>query len=160
MPDTGFEHRYYNQICFACGARNPHGLHMQFERDGEAAVRCHYQPREADQGFPGVLHGGILASLLDESMAWALWAFDRALGVTGKMEMRYRRPVPAGMPLVVLARVERARGRRIEAVARIEDASGDTLVEASALFLRMSAAEEQRMAEIIGWADPPTPGTP
>lgn len=151
--DDDFAARYYNQICFACGDRNPHGLHLKFRRDGEAAVVATFVPREVDQGFPGVLHGGILAALVDEAMAWSMWAADRALGVTAKMEMRYRKPVSPDGPLTVRGRVTRARGRRFEVEARLEDASGDVLVEASALFLRLPAEEEARMAASIGWAD-------
>lgn len=155
MPasDDAFSARYYDQVCFACGDRNPHGLHLRFARAGEAAVVATFVPREVDQGFPGVLHGGILAALVDEAMAWSMWAADRALGVTAKMEMRYRRPVPPDGPLTVRGHVARARGRRFAVEASIEDASGETLVEASALFLRLPAEEEQRMAASIGWAD-------
>ncbi|MDA0269426.1 MAG: PaaI family thioesterase [Chloroflexi bacterium] len=150
--DDAFSARYYDQICFACGDRNPHGLHLRFARDGDAAVVATFTPREVDQGFPGVLHGGILAALVDEAMAWSMWAADRALGVTAKMEMRYRRPVPPDGPLTVRGRVARQRGRRFEVEASIADASGEVLVEAAALFLRLSPEEETRMASVIGWA--------
>jgi uncharacterized protein (TIGR00369 family) len=150
--DDAFSARYYDQICFACGDRNPHGLHLRFARDGETAVVATFTPREVDQGFPGVLHGGILAALVDEAMAWSMWAADRALGVTAKMEMRYRRPVPPAGTLTVRGRVARQRGRRFEVEATIADASGEVLVEAAALFLRLSPEEETRMASVIGWA--------
>lgn len=153
-----FDPRHYDQICFACGDRNPHGLHMRFERDPEGpegAILCRYQPREADQGFPGVLHGGVLSTLMDEAMAWAMWAKSRALGVTAKMETRYRQPVQAGAPLTVHAVVTEERGRRMQVEAAIADAEGAVLVEASALFLRLPRAEEDRVAQALGWADIP-----
>lgn len=150
-----FDPRHYDQICFACGDRNPHGLHMRFERDPEGpegAVLCRYTPREADQGFPGVLHGGILSTLLDEAMAWAMWSKSRALGVTAKMETRYRHPVGAEGELTVHAVVTSERGRRLEVEAAIAGSEGEILVEASALFLRLPAAEEERVAQALGWA--------
>lgn len=153
-----FDPRHYDQICFACGDRNPHGLHMRFELDPdgpEGAVLSRYQPREADQGFPGVLHGGVLSTLMDEAMAWAMWAKSRALGVTAKMEVRYRRPVVAGQPLVVHAVVTEERGRRMSVDAAIADSEGTVLVESTALFLRLPPAEEQRVALALGWADMP-----
>ncbi len=140
----------YDQVCFACGDRNHHGLHMRFER-AEGGVLCRYTPREADQGFPGTMHGGIISTLLDESMAWALWAEERALGVTAKMETRYRRPVPSEAPLLVHGRVAAKRGRRYELEARVEDLDGVVLVEASALFLRLSPEEEAVVVRRIGW---------
>lgn len=153
-----FDPRHYDQICFACGDRNPHGLHMRFELDPdgpEGAVLSRYQPREADQGFPGVLHGGVLSTLMDEAMAWAMWAKSRALGVTAKMEVRYRKPVVAGQPLVVHAVVTEERGRRMSVDAAIADGDGAVLVESSALFLRLPPAEEERVALALGWADIP-----
>jgi uncharacterized protein (TIGR00369 family) len=149
-----FDVRLYDQVCFACGNRNPHGLHLRFEPDRGVeggGVLARYAPKAEDQGFPGVLHGGILVTLLDEAMAWAMWASDGALGVTAKMETRYRRPATLEDTLTVHGRVVRARGRRIEVESRVEDATGDTVAEASALFLRLPPAEEARVAAALGW---------
>jgi acyl-coenzyme A thioesterase PaaI-like protein len=140
----------YDQVCFACGDRNHHGLHMRFER-AEGGVICRYTPREADQGFPGTMHGGIISTLLDEAMAWALWSHVRALGVTAKMETRYRRPVTSDAPLVVRGRVATERGRRYELEASVEDLHGNVLVDATALFLRLLPEEEAVVVRRIGW---------
>jgi uncharacterized protein (TIGR00369 family) len=153
-----FDPRLYDQVCFACGGRNQHGLHLRFSRDlsqGSGAVICRYDPKPEDQGFPGVMHGGVLAALLDESMAWAMWAADRALGVTAKMETRYRKTVGTEGTLTVRGRVVRMRGRRIEVEATVEDASGDRLAESTALFMRLTPEVEQQMSEALGWAHVP-----
>src|SRR5215471_15613051 len=55
------------QGCFACGARNPSGLHLIFRREGDEIV-TEYTPEPVFQGFPGVAHGGIIATLLDETL--------------------------------------------------------------------------------------------
>ncbi len=157
-PTDAFDPRHYDQICFACGDRNEHGLHMRFERDPdgpEGAVICRYTPRLADQGFPGVLHGGVLSTLMDEAMAWAMWAKSRALGVTAKMETRYRQRVDADAELTVHAVVTEERGRRIQVEAAVAGRGGAVLVESSALFLRLPPEEEQRVAQALGWADIP-----
>ncbi len=146
-----FDPRLYDQICFACGDRNTAGLHLHFDREGTDGVVCTYAPKESDQGFPGVLHGGIVAALLDESMAWAMWAADRALGVTAKMETRYRRRVGLDGPLTVHGRVVRTRGRRIEVEASVDAADGARLAEAEALFMRLPSDDEARMAAALGW---------
>lgn len=149
---TPFDPRAYDQICFACGDRNHHGLRMRFEVDAEeGGVRCRYTPRESDQGFPGTVHGGIVSTLLDESMAWALWSGAGVLGVTAKMETRYRRVVPSDEPLIVRARVASSRSRRHEVAARIEGADGAVLAEATALFLRLPPEEEAATLARIGW---------
>ncbi len=154
-----FDERLYDQVCFACGARNQHGLHLRFSREvseaGGGAVVCRYDPKPEDQGFPGVMHGGVLAALLDESMAWAMWAADRALGVTAKMETRYRKTVGTTGTLIVHGRVVRMRGRRIEVEASVDDADGERLAEATALFMRLSPEVEQQMSEALGWAAVP-----
>ena len=145
----------YDQVCFACGGRNQHGLHLRFAHDGDGAVVCRYQPKLEDQGFPGVMHGGILAALLDEAMAWAMWTADHALGVTAKMETRYRRSVGTEALLVVRSRVLRLRGRRIEVEATVDNAEGDRFAEATALFMRFAPDVELQMSEALGWASVP-----
>jgi uncharacterized protein (TIGR00369 family) len=150
-PDDLLDERLYQQYCFACGHENPFGLRMQFRRDGEQGVISEYTPRREHQGFPGVMHGGVLVALLDEAMAWAMFAEHRALGVTAKMETRYRRSASPDGPLTVRAAVTRVRGRRIEVESSIEDAEGNRLVEASALFLRVPTDEEERLLGALGW---------
>src|SRR5579864_3726600 len=55
------------QRCFVCGQRNPFGLHLVFRVEGDSVV-ADFQPREEHQGFPGVIHGGIVAAVLDEAL--------------------------------------------------------------------------------------------
>ncbi len=156
-PDSGryFDERLYEQVCFACGRLNSIGLHLRFvpvvegERSG---VEARYEPRPEDQGFPGVMHGGILVTLLDEAMAWAMFAQDSTLGVTAKMETRYRRQVPPDEPLTVRGFVTRIRGRRIEVEASLHGASGERLVESTGLFLQLPQAEADQLLADIGWA--------
>lgn len=154
-PGRYFDERLYEQVCFACGRLNSIGLHLRFtpvvqgDREG---VEARYEPRPEDQGFPGVMHGGILVTLLDEAMAWAMFARDSTLGVTAKMETRYRRPVPPDAELVVRGFVTRMRGRRIEAEASLFDSSGERLVESTGLFLQLPQAETEQLLADIGWA--------
>ena len=128
--------------CFGCGRHNPIGMHLEFERAGDG-VEAMYAPRRADQGFPGMLHGGLLALLLDEAMGWAMYA-DGVFAVTARMETHFRRPAELGEPLTVRGRITRNRGRRLEVAGEVLDGAGACLVEASGLFLRMHAAAEAR----------------
>lgn len=131
--------------CFGCGRHNPIGFHLTFERerrsDGSPGVVTGYRPRPEDQGFPGIMHGGLLSLLLDEAMGWAMYA-DRVFAVTAKMETRFRRRTGVDAPLLVRAHITRRRGRRIEVAAEILAEDGGVLVEASGLFLRMDADTE------------------
>lgn len=139
-PDPGIDPALLDQYCFGCGRHNPVGFHLVFERDGEEMV-TRYEPKPEDQGFPGIMHGGLLALLLDEAMGWAMYA-DQVFAVTAKMEMRYRRPAGLDAPLTVRSRIERRRGRRIELVATVSDPDGATLVDAKGLFVRMPPEQE------------------
>ena len=90
--------------CFACGPHNPDGLHLTFEPDGEAGARSTVTLPPRLQGYRDVAQGGIVMMLLDEIMAHACrFAGERAM--TAAMQTRFRRPVPLGRELVLLARV-------------------------------------------------------
>jgi len=158
-PPVGeFDPALYDQYCFACGRANPIGLHLRFHREGDVVVAA-YAPRPEDVGFPGVLHGGVLVTLLDEAMAWAMYGRSLTLGVTAKMEIRYRRAAAPEEALVVRGRVRRMRGRRIEVEAELDTASGERVAEATALFLRLPSEREAEVLRTIGW-DRPTPPAP
>ncbi|HEY8491707.1 MAG TPA: PaaI family thioesterase [Dehalococcoidia bacterium] len=121
--------------CFGCGPDNPHGLKLTFHlEEGRAVARFH--PQEVHQGFAGTLHGGLLATLLDEALIWALvlrgvWAH------TARLNIRYRRPVPMDTTLVVTGELVRNRGRSLLAHGRVSDEAGTTYAEAEGLFFRM-----------------------
>lgn len=121
--------------CYGCGDRNSEGLHIVFEVDGKR-VSGRFQARETHRGWPGFAHGGVAAAALDEAMGWATWAAG-ALAMTARMEVKYRRPLTLGEELVVSAEVTRDRGRRLEAEGAIRTISGETLVQATGLFLRV-----------------------
>lgn len=146
-----FDEALYEQYCHACGRLNPTGLQLRFRRDGEAGVVTSYVPKPEDVGFPGVFHGGVLATLMDEAMAWSMFAAERVMGVTAKMEMKYRRQVTLDGELTVRGQITRIRGRRIEVEATISDAEGNRLVESNALFLRLPPQEERALFEEMGW---------
>ena len=86
------------------------------------------------QGWRGVAHGGIVSTVLDEAMAHALGAAG-FLGVTGEITVRYRRPVPTGVPVTVVGRVLERRRNLAELSAELSDADGAVLASARARFV-------------------------
>lgn len=135
--------------CFGCGDRNPEGLQIAFEIEGKRAIG-RFTPRESHVGFPGVAHGGIAAAALDEAMGWAMYAAG-AWAMTARMEVRYRRPLTLGEEVEITAEVTRDRGRRLEAEAYIETASGEKIAKATGLFLRMPERDSSRFqASFLG----------
>lgn len=124
--------------CFGCGAVNPVGLRLEFSvarsEDAAWAVVAQATVSGLYEGPPGYLHGGIIATLLDEAMSKA----NRAQGVTAmtrQMTVEYLRPVPSGGAIRIEGRVSRSEGRKHWTEARIVGAGEVTLAQATALFI-------------------------
>lgn len=125
------------QRCFVCGQRNPYGLHLVFRQE-EGNIVTDFQPREEHQGFPGVLHGGIVAAVLDETLGRTSLLSEHAeWTMTGKLEIRYRKYVPFGPLLRVRATLESARRRMLQARGVLTLATDEEtiLAEATGIFL-------------------------
>ncbi|MFC5864954.1 PaaI family thioesterase [Acidicapsa dinghuensis] len=120
--------------CFGCGTGNPVGLHLTFSVAPDGAVLCDAIVSSNYEGPPGCLHGGIIATLLDEAMSKA----NRAGGVTAmtrQMQIEYLRPVPSESPIRITGRVIRSEGRKHWTEASIQNGDGTKLAAASALFI-------------------------
>lgn len=128
------------QLCFACGQRNPYGLHLIFRQEGDSIV-TDFMPREEHQGFPGVIHGGIVATLMDEALnRTTLLSNDPAWSMTGRLEVRYRQYVPYGKTLRIRARLDKQRGRMLQAHGTLTPADDESsvLAEAQGTFMTLS----------------------
>lgn len=128
------------QRCFVCGQRNPYGLHLVFRLEGETVV-ADFQPREEHLGFPGILHGGIVAAVLDEALGrTSVLANQPEWTMTGRLEIRYRRYVQFGPLLRVRAKLGTQRRRMIQASGVLTLASDESIVlaEAQGTFLALS----------------------
>ena len=116
--------------CFGCGRNNPIGLKLAFTRDGDS-VSTEFTPDRAHQGWPGLLHGGILGCLLDEAMSNASYATG-ATCLTASITIRLRQPVKVEVPLVVTGRVTRRGKRLIETAGEIRLKDGTVIAESTA----------------------------
>ena len=144
------------RLCFACGNANEHGLHMEFFREGEKTI-CEYDPKPFTQGYPGRVHGGVVSSLLDESMGWAVY-HAKEWGATARLNVRYRRPVPLAERLRISAWITRNRGRLMELRAEIHSPNGELLAEADGTFMKLDqsfANEMSTIARRVGFDDAP-----
>ena len=120
--------------CFGCGPANPHGLQLKFSIAPDHSVVCSASLNEFYEGPPGYLHGGIIATLLDEAMSKA----NRAYGVTAmtrQMSVDYLRPVPSNAPIRIQGQVTHSERRKHWTTAQIEDADGIILAKATGLFI-------------------------
>jgi uncharacterized protein (TIGR00369 family) len=126
--------------CFGCSKSNPHGLHLRFYRGGEDSdqiVATHSVP-ERFHGAPGIVHGGIVATILDEFSCAAAVFLEGSRVVTGELQVRYERPCPVETELTVKARVvDRSHARYFLIEAWIEK-EGERLVRSTGKFFRHS----------------------
>jgi uncharacterized protein (TIGR00369 family) len=145
-------------MCYACGEKNERGLHMHFRREGDRTV-SEYEPLDYQQGYPGRMHGGIVATMIDEAMGWAVY-HAKAWAATARLNIRYRRPVRLDQRLRVEAWVVRDRARLLELRAELRDATGALLAEGEGVFMKLderSAGELSRLAVDVGRDDAPEP---
>jgi acyl-coenzyme A thioesterase PaaI-like protein len=135
--------------CFACGTLNEHGLHLDLHVDGD---RCWSEVRLRDdfQGWDGIAHGGIVCTILDEVMAWSLASSDN-WGVTVRLNVEFRKPVPLGTTIRAEGWITDNRRRVIETAARILDGStGALLAGASATYVAASADRKKELQARYG----------
>ena len=142
-----------SRMCFVCGLENESGLHANFYNEAPGKVRVEWTAPERYQGYPGHLHGGIAAALLDEAAGrTVLGSNPQRFFVTMKMELRYRKPVPVGVPLVIRGEMIRDRGRVAETRAAIHLPDGSIAVEAEVLVAEAPAEITSATdLDLIGW---------
>ena len=128
--------------CFGCGRLNPHGLRLAFHRlPEEPGVWAPFTPLPDHEGYAGLVHGGIISTLLDEAMAWALYARE-IWSVTARMSVTFRKPVAVGEPTRAIGRLVADRGRLLEAAGELRRERDDVLLaEATATFIRVPEAQ-------------------
>ena len=135
-----------SSMCFVCGRDNPIGLQMKFFTDAGNCVHADYQPQDQHQGYPGVMHGGLVTAMLDEligrtAIANALWC------MTAKLEVRFKKPVPIGAPLKLKGAITKNTGKLIEGRGEIRLEDGSLAALAVGTFLKIpddQLAEFQR----------------
>jgi len=143
---TPLPHAAQNR-CFGCGPANPAGLHLEFLVAQDGSVISLPTVPGTFEGPRGFLHGGIIATLLDEAMSKAVRA-QGFTAMTRQIDVEYLRPVPSAVPIRIEGRLLRSEGRKHWTEARILDARGRTLATAKGLFVevrasRMAAGQSQ-----------------
>jgi uncharacterized protein (TIGR00369 family) len=127
-----------SRYCFLCGEENPVGLKMHWENDrekhevvGKVTVPEHFN------GYPGVVHGGIVATILDETAGRAVLLNDPMnLMVTVKLEVAYKQPTPTETELTVIGRAKRETSRRAMVEGEIVLPDGTVTATCSALVVQ------------------------
>ncbi|HKF45837.1 MAG TPA: PaaI family thioesterase [Terracidiphilus sp.] len=133
---TPLSHAAQNR-CFGCGVANPTGLHLEFFLADDGRVVCMAEVADTFEGPHGLLHGGIIATLLDEIMSKSVRSHG-IVAMTRHMEVDYLRPVPSRAPIRIEGRVTRNEGRKHWAEASILNREGKTLAHGKGLFIEVS----------------------
>ncbi len=142
----------YTRNCFVCGAHNAHGLQLKFRHEGDE-VRADFTPLPRHAGFRGIIHGGILSTVLDEAMFWAAAVATRRFGLAVDLNVRFMKKVSVGDALTVVASFVADKGRLWESRAELRLSDGTVVARATCKQMPMSA-EEMRFAAGDFLADP------
>ena len=118
-----------------CGLNNPNGLHLRFYDTAPGEVTVEYTVPEHFQGYPGVVHGGIVAAMLDEVAGRTHMGGDPPRFMfTARLDIRYRKNVPVGVPLRIVGRAGKSRHHTATSTAAIYNPDGELLAEAEVLL--------------------------
>ncbi|MEO8357467.1 MAG: PaaI family thioesterase [Chloroflexota bacterium] len=145
-----------SRMCFICGLENPVGLHLHMYETEPGVVETSYIAPEHFQGYPGVLHGGIVGAIIDEISGRALMGGDPMsprFMFTAKLEVKYRRNVPIGRQLKIIGRAVKSKARSAAAWAGIYDAeTNELLAEGNTILIDVppDQFDKSRLNE-LGW---------
>jgi uncharacterized protein (TIGR00369 family) len=133
-----------DRFCFACGSLNPDGLRLRFEYPEPGRCQAEIVLPRKFQGWQGIAHGGIVATLLDEAFAHAAGGAARGVNgegaVTAEMTILFKKPVPIGVLVFLEGRVSAVRGRLIECESTLRDAAGKELAAGRGKLVKLKKA--------------------
>lgn len=133
---TGKQHISKN--CLVCGVQNPFGLKTKFYELENKEIVAYFTPHTYLQSYPGILHGGISATILDETIGRAIMAHygQESFGVTIELNLKYKKPVPLDVELKVIGRIVSDKGRIFEGTGELILPNGDVAVTASGRYMK------------------------
>jgi len=140
--------------CFACGVHNPIGLKLHFYQTAPDEVTAEYTAPEKYQGYPGIVHGGVTAAILDEAAGRAHMGTDPAASnfmYTAELKVKYKKKVPIGQPLKIVGRQGKRWRWTAESNAFIYDSEGGLLAEAHAMLVDLPEQLSADELDNLGW---------
>ena len=152
-PD-GRRYAFADHNCFACGGSNAIGMRLRIEL-GEGSASTEWPAGHDFVGWTDKVHGGIVATLLDEVMAWAPSSFD-SWAVTAELNVRYRSPAAPGERLLATGRVVSRRRRIYEVTGEVRTVDGRVVAEGRGTYLGAAPSQKRALKERYGMP-PETP---
>jgi len=119
--------------CFVCGEQNPIGLRMKFRGDG-AHIEADFEPQPYHCGYEGIVHGGIVSTVLDEGMGWTAWLTTGLYYLTMELKVRFRAPVRAGTKYLLCAEMVKKKGQVYFTKGALLDPEGTAVAEAEGTY--------------------------
>jgi uncharacterized protein (TIGR00369 family) len=148
VASDGRRYAFADHNCFACGDKNAIGMRLHIEL-GEGTASTSWTPGEDYVGWEDKVHGGLLATLLDEVMAWAPSSYD-SWAVTAEMNIRFRSPANPGETLSARGWVDQRRRRIYHVRGEVRGADGRMVAEAEGRFLGATPAQKAGLKERYG----------
>jgi uncharacterized protein (TIGR00369 family) len=141
MKHKVLKKQHSSKMCFVCGEKNDFGLHAKFYETDNNELVAIINPSEKHQGYPGRMHGGIAATILDEIIARSVCngKNEQLWGVTLELKTRFRKPVPLGQELTVVGRVTNEGSRSFEGTGEILLQNGEIAVSAEGKYIKLTA---------------------
>jgi len=131
--------------CFGCSPQNPMGLHMEFYEDGDQVI-SYWRPQEHYQGWVGVMHGGITATLIDETASWLIMRKLQTSGVTSRLNVRYQKPIAmTAQELIVRAKITDQKRNYVYIDVVVETADGAKCASAEVVYCIFDKEKAQEM---------------
>lgn len=132
-----------SRMCFICGERNAAGLHMRFYEQEDGTLLGKFTAQEEHQGYPGRMHGGVISAALDETVGRAIMVrYGEVIwGVTAELNVRFFKPVPTGVPLTVVGRIDTDRSRVFEGTGRLFLPDGTVAAESTGKYVKMDISK-------------------
>mgnify|MGYP002613524133 FL=1 len=116
-------------MCFGCGKDNPMGLHLHFRTDEDGCYTS-FVPQPVHQSYDGRMHGGLISTLLDETMGNYPYMYEHKVAYTARLEVRFRQPVRIGERIHVITKVKRRKGQLLEMTGQVIREDGTVAAEA------------------------------
>lgn len=140
--------------CFACGVHNPIGLKLQFYQTAPDEVTAEYTVPEKYEGYPGIVHGGITATILDEAVGRAYMSadpYETTFMYTAELTIKYKQKIPIGKPIRIVGRQGKRIRWTVESKAFIYSGDGKLLAEAKAILVNLPEKFSAEEIDEFGW---------
>lgn len=144
------------RTCYVCGVENASGFKLRMRVEAGGEVAGDYIPPAEDNGYRGIVHGGIAMTLMDEVMTWAAILGTKRLCVAAEMTTRFRRPMPVGAAYRIAGRITRSTPRLVVAEASVTGPDGEPVATAEGKYMPMRAGSAADAA--VDFIDPPPAG--